>query len=182
MNGLTKKEKTRITIMHAAKGLFEKKGIANVTFNDIAEKSGVCRTTVFNHFSDTCQLMLALTSQEVDDVILYCKAKGCEGTERSYKVFEKLIEDASLYPTLTCQLINNAILFYKEDSPIKDIEQFILKGLKKDFPEDKAYRLYLLISGAYYGLLNHYHVNNKPFDAEAMKEEFRNLIAPILNQ
>ena len=181
MDGLTKREKTRITIMHAAKGLFEKNGIANVTFSDIAEKSGVCRTTVFNHFSDICELMLALTAQEVDDVIVWCKEQGCEGTERSYRVFEKLIEDASLYPTLTCQLINNAILFYKEDSPIKDIEQFILKGLKKDYPEDEANRLYLLISGAYYGLLNHYHVNNKAFDADEMKKEFHDLIAPILN-
>ena len=47
--------------MHAAKGLFEKNGIENVTFNQIAESAEVCRTTVFNHFSDSKELMLALT-------------------------------------------------------------------------------------------------------------------------
>ena len=32
--------------MHAAKGLFERDGIDNVTFARIAEEADVCRTTV----------------------------------------------------------------------------------------------------------------------------------------
>ena len=49
---LSKKEKSRIKILHAAKGLFERYGIDDVTFTQIAQKADVCRTTVFNHFAD----------------------------------------------------------------------------------------------------------------------------------
>ena len=81
MNGLSKKEKTRMTIMHAAKGLFERYGLDSVTFSQIADEADVCRTTVFNHFSDTCELMLALTCQEVEDAREHCRQAGAEGTE-----------------------------------------------------------------------------------------------------
>lgn len=52
MDKLSKKEKSRLRIMHAAKGLFEKQGLDNVTFSQIAEAADVCRTTVFNHFPE----------------------------------------------------------------------------------------------------------------------------------
>ena len=68
MDKLSKKEKSRRKIMHAAKGLFERDGIDNVTFGRIAEEADVCRTTVFNHFSGTAELMLAIMSQEIEDI------------------------------------------------------------------------------------------------------------------
>ncbi len=55
-----KRARSRKLIMHAAKGLFEEKGIRNVTFNDIAERADMCRTTVFNHFATINELMIAL--------------------------------------------------------------------------------------------------------------------------
>ena len=62
---MSKKEKSRHKIMHAAKGLFERDGIENVTFTQIAEEADVCRTTVFNHFAGTRELMLAISRQEI---------------------------------------------------------------------------------------------------------------------
>ena len=180
MKKLSKKEKTRIKIMHAAKGLFESYGIENVTFNQIAETAEVCRTTVFNHFSDSKELMLALTCQEVKDVDEYCKEAGWEGEELAYKLFSKLIEDASLYPKLTATLMTNAILSQEENNPIKIIEQIIMDGFSKEYNEQEAERLAVLISGAYYGLINHYHINNKAFDCEDMKAEFKELLSRII--
>ena len=87
MKKLSKKEKTKIKIMHAAKGLFESYGIENVTFSQIAESADVCRTTVFNHFSDSKELMLALTTQEIRDVEEYCYEAGWRGTELAYNLF-----------------------------------------------------------------------------------------------
>lgn len=180
MKNLSKKEKTRIKIMHAAKGLFESYGIENVTFNQIAEGAEVCRTTVFNHFSDSRELMLALTTQEISDVEDYCKEKGWEGKELAYNLFAKLIEDASLYPKLTAKLMTNAILSQEEDNPIKVIERIIIEGFEKEYGKEEAEDFSVLISGAYYGLINHYHINNKPFDCEEMKEEFQKLLSHII--
>ncbi|MBR5517283.1 MAG: TetR/AcrR family transcriptional regulator [Firmicutes bacterium] len=180
MEKLSKKEKTRIKIMHAAKGLFENHGIENVTFNQIAEEAEVCRTTVFNHFSDSKELMLALTIQEIKDVEEYCGEETLEGKELAYKLFNKLIDDASLYPKLTATLMTNAILSQEENNPIKTIEKIIEKGFEKAYGQEKAGHMAILISGAYYGLINHYHINNKDFDGEDMKKEFRELLSHIL--
>ncbi len=180
MKKLSKKEKTRIKIMHAAKGLFESQGIENVTFSQIAESAEVCRTTVFNHFSDSKELMLALTTQEIHDVEEYCSDQGMKGEELAYKLFAKLIEDASFYPKLAAMLMTNAILSQEEDNPIKTIENIIIRGFEEDYGSEEAERLAVLVSGAYYGLINHYHINNKSFECESMKEEFKTLLSHIL--
>ena len=180
MKKLSKKEKTRLNIMHAAKGLFESQGLDNVTFNQIAEKADVCRTTVFNHFSDIGELMLALTTQEIIDVKEYCIEEGFTGKELAYKLFAKLIEDAALYPKLTAKLMTNAILSQEEDNPIRVIEELVIGAFTDEQGAEEAERLAVLISGAYYGLINHYHINNKKFAAEEMKLEFENLLCHIL--
>lgn len=180
MKKLSKKEKTRIKIMHAAKGLFENYGIENVTFSQIAESAEVCRTTVFNHFSDSKELMLALTCQEISDVEEYCKEENLKGEKLAYKLFAKLIEDASLYPKLTATLMTNAILSQEADNPIKTIEKLIEDAFEEECGREEAARLSVLISGAYYGLINHYHINNKHFDGEEMKLEFKELLAHIV--
>ncbi|MBR5129453.1 MAG: TetR/AcrR family transcriptional regulator [Firmicutes bacterium] len=181
MKKLSKKEKTKIKIMHAAKGLFESYGIENVTFVQIAESAEVCRTTVFNHFSDSRELMLALTKQEINDVEEYCTEAGWTGCELAYNLFAKLIEDASIYPKLTAKLMTNAILSQEEDNPIKTIERMIINGFSGNYGEEEAKRLAILISGAYYGLINHYHINNKYFDCEKMKKEFKDLLSHIID-
>ncbi len=180
MKKLSKKERTRNSIMHAAKGLFEANGIENVTFNQIAESAEVCRTTVFNHFSDSKELMLALTCQEINDVREHCIEAGYKGKEMAYGLFAKLIEDAALYPKLTAKLMTNAVLSREEDNPIKTIEKLIMDEFAEDYGEEKAEQMAVLVSGAYYGLINHYHINNKDFDGKKMKEEFKELLNQII--
>ena len=95
--------------MHAAKGLFERDGIDNVTFGRIAEEADVCRTTVFNHFSGTAELMLAIMSQEIEDIRDFCREENYSGKELIYALFENSSK-IRYYPTLATLLINNAIL------------------------------------------------------------------------
>ena len=76
-----KKIRSRITIMHAAKVLFEKYGIEEVTFQMIADEADMCRTTVFNHFSGLSELLLALVAQEIDDIKDYCDSGELKGME-----------------------------------------------------------------------------------------------------
>ena len=63
-----KRAATRLAIMRAARRLFEEKGIENTSFSDIAEAAGVSRSTVFNHFSGTSDLLSAVCRREVADL------------------------------------------------------------------------------------------------------------------
>lgn len=180
MKKLSKREKTRIKIMHAAKGLFESYGLDGVTFNQVADAADVCRTTVFNHFGSTSELMLAISSQEIEDVKEYCDENGFEGVEKIKALYGKLIEDLAYYPNLTTRLIYNAVLNSDQENPIKEIEDMTKESLEKaGFKE--AENMTVLITGAYFGLTNHYHINNMNFDATTMKDEFNKLLASIIN-
>lgn len=174
-----KKAKSRKKIMHAAKYLCEEKGIENVTFHDIAEEADVCRTTVFNHFASTDELMIALFEQEIQDVEEYCSQLCCSGMDFIRALFDKLIEDTAYYPVLTYKIASSTILRGGGgDNSLIHIEEIIAGSLPQPFKEEGE--LYTVaIMGAYYGLVNHYHSLNKHFDQEQMKAEFHRLLTLI---
>ena len=176
---ISKKEKSRMNIMHAAKGLFEKYGIDDVTFTQIAKEADVCRTTVFNHFAGTRELLLSIFAQETEDLKEYAESTGLEGVPLIYALFDRLIEDTSNYPTLSMRLITNAIMSRDEENPIAMIEDMVRLNLTADEPEERE-RLVVSITGAYYGLINHYHINRLNFQAETMKSEFRRIMSSII--
>ena len=178
---ISKKEKSRIKIMHAAKGLFEKYGIDDVTFTQIAKEADVCRTTVFNHFAGTRELLLAIFAQETEDLKVYAESTGLEGVSLIYALFDRLIEDTANYPSLSMRLITNAIMSRDEENPIAMIEDMVRCSLTAESPEDTELKV-VSITGAYYGLINHYHINKLKFEAEIMKSEFRRIMSSILNK
>ena len=174
-----KKAKSRRKIMHAAKYLCESNGIENVTFHDIAKEADVCRTTVFNHFSTTDQLMMALFRQEIEDIDEYCTKISCTGMALIEAVFDKLIEDTAYYPVLTYRIVSSSILREGDQcSALMDIEKMVAENLPE--PYSRQQELYTVaVMGAYYGLVNHYHSLNKDFDADQMKKEFHRLLKLI---
>ena len=176
---ISKKEKSRVKIMHAAKGLFEKYGIDDVTFTQIAKEADVCRTTVFNHFAGTRELLLAIFAQETEDLKEYAESTGLEGVPLIYALFDRLIEDTSNYPTLSMRLITNAIMSRDAENPIAMIEDIVRCSLTAENPEDTELKV-VSITGAYYGLINHYHINKLNFRAETMKSEFRRMMEEII--
>ena len=167
--------------MHAAKGLFEKYGIDDVTFTQIAKEADVCRTTVFNHFAGTRELLLAIFAQETEDLKVYAESTGLEGVSLIYALFDRLIEDTANYPSLSMRLITNAIMSRDEENPIAMIEDMVRCSLTVEDPEDTELKV-VSITGAYYGLINHYHINKLKFEAEIMKSEFRRIMSSILNK
>lgn len=175
---LPKKERSKIIIMHAAKVLFEKYGVENVTFQMIADEADMCRTTVFNHFNNLSELMLALSVQEIYDIRDHCAELGLKGRGLILGLYDKLIEDTSYYPGLTSTLINSAILSKDDDNPVKILEEMTVKGLEDEGVKDPE-SMAIIVEGAYYGLVNHSHVYNKKFIAEDLKQEFRKLMENI---
>ena len=171
-NEAGKREKSRYKIMHVAKSLFEENGLENVTFNDIALKADVCRTTVFNHFANIDELMIALCEQEIIDIEEHCERTRTTGMPLIISLFDKLIEDNSLYPLLMTKLTNHTILSKENEKSIVRIENLVEKNIDVANKEQMA----MLFMGAYYGMVNHYHSNNKKFDSNKMKKEFHELI------
>lgn len=173
-----KRARSRKTIMHAAKGLFEKKGIRNVTFNDIAEAAGVSRTTVFNYFATINDLLIALMDEEIDDLMRYCGQSGLSGHPLIEALFLQLIDDTANYPLLTIRLIFNSLLNRQADNSIARIEQTIRDNLG-DLPSEEKERQIILLTGLYYGLVNHYLTNDQEFNSKEMKERFLALAKTI---
>ena len=159
----TKRDMTRRTIMRAARIVYEEKGIENASFTDIAERAGVSRSTVFNYFGGTQDLLTALCGKEIEDLEAAYEASGHRGREGIVNIFDTLVEDT-------------AVVSGSEDNPLKMIEELLARNLEDD--EDGIKNM--LLMGAYYGLVNHYHLSNLPFEREKMKEQMREMIDAII--
>ena len=174
-----KRARSRRIIMHSAKRLFEEKGIGHVTFNDIAEESEMCRTTIFNHFATINDLYYALIDEEVKDLVDPYKSGGKPGQDAIEELFQKLLEDTEKYPVLASKLLNNAMIRDDEAPAFQRIESIVWENLP-DLPEHEKDDRVVMITGVYYALLNHYFINKKEFDAARMHETFCRLAAPYM--
>lgn len=165
--------------MHAAKVLFEKEGIDNVTFNDIAKEADMCRTTIFNHFATINDLMLALAEQEMIDITNHCSATGLKGRALIMDMFNMLLIDTANYPALTSRLTSNSIINAAEKRSIARLEDIIRNNLG-DLTKAEKEKKVILLTGAYYGIVNHYFINDLEFDPAKMKRQFAKLAAEII--
>ena len=59
------------------------------------------------------------------------------------------------------------------------IEEMVGQNLDSMDAADTKQKV-MLITGAYYGLINHYHINKLKFESENMKTEFRQMMNGIL--
>lgn len=174
-----KRARSRLIIMHAAKELFEEKGLTHVTFNDIANRADMCRTTIFNHFSTINELMLAVLEQEVQELVSYCEDSKQEGEDLIRAMFEKLIDDTCNYPVLTAKLLSNGIISESERSSLLQLEQVVYNNLDDMSDKEKEQKV-ILLTGIYYGLMNHFFINNYEFDRRKMKRRFNELANGVL--
>lgn len=182
----SKRERTRRTLMHYSKVLFEQKGLDNVTFDDIAQASQVCRTTVFNHFSTISDLMAALIDDEIQDLINTCCNSGKTGEELIYLLLDKLADDLCNYPVLMTRLTNNSIMRGTDSSAIATLEDIIERSINVIEPRPailntvNAEELTSLIMSVYYGQVNHIHARGKAFDRNTLKDSMHRILDYIL--
>lgn len=162
--------------MRAARGVYEEKGVENTNFRDIAEAAGVSRSTVFNYFAGSSELLTALCGKEIDDLEEAYHERGRQGKEGIISIFDRFVEDTARYPQLVTQIIHNTVLSRDENNPLKSIEGLIARNLDHDPSGETT----MLLMGAYYGLINHYHLYGQPFDGEQMKLEMRKMIDRII--
>ncbi len=180
---LRKSERSKIKIMHEAKILYEKYGMENVTFGQIAEAADVCRSTVFNHFPSSNELMTAIYEQEITEINEMCKDAGLAGEELIRAFFEKLIEDTTYYPKLMVQLIVTAITNGEKSKSLSEIEKMIAENLpnKDSLSKTEIDERAMMIIGAYYGMVSHYLMNGLKFDLKKLNKQFSSILDKLLN-
>ncbi len=180
-----KRMKTRKAILHAAKGLYEKHGVGNVPFDDIAQAAGVCRTTVFNHFADAGELQTALAVAEIGELIDFCEQSELRGLKLIVALFDRLIADTVNYPRVMVRLTNATILG-GESGRVGEIERLIARHYTVEFgafPPDapaSAELLAQMTMGLYYSQVNHLLAHGLPFDAESMRSTMHAMLKYLL--
>lgn len=180
-----KRLKTKKAILHSAKGLYEKHGVGNVPFDDIAQAAGVCRTTVFNHFADAGELQTALAIAEIGDLIEFCEQSDLKGLKLIVALLDQLIADTVNYPRVMVRLTNATILG-GESGRVAEIERLIARHYNIAFGTNvpdvsvSAELLAQMTMGLYYGQVNHLLAHGLPFDAESMRGDMHAMLKHLL--
>jgi AcrR family transcriptional regulator len=181
-----KRTKTQRAILHAAKVLYEKQGVGNVPFDDIAETAGVCRTTVFNHFADAGELQQAIAVAEIGEIIEFGESSSLKGVPLIQALLKKLIDDTANYPRVMARLTNATILG-GESGRVGEIERLIARQYEIEFgafsPDApvSAELLAQMTMGLYYGQVNHLLAHGLPFEAEKMQKDMRLMLEHLLH-
>ena len=180
-----KRTKTQRAILHAAKVLYEKNGVGNVPFDDIAETAGVCRTTVFNHFADAGELQQALAVAEIGELIEFGENSKLKGLALVNALLDKLIDDTANYPRVMARLANATILG-GEGGRVSEIERMIARQYELEFGESlaranvSAAMLAQMTMGLYYGQVNHQLAFGLPFEVDQMRSQMRGMLELLL--
>ena len=180
-----KRTKTQRAILHAAKVLYERQGVGNVPFDDIAAVAGVCRTTVFNHFADAEELQQALAVAEIGELIEFGEQSKLQGLALVYALLDKLIDDTANYPRVMARLANATILG-GESGRVSEIERLIARQYEKEFgaglgrAQISAGMLAQMTLGFYYGQVNHQLAFGLPFTADQMRKDMRLMLETLL--
>lgn len=181
-----KRNKTQRAILHAAKVLYEKQGVGNVPFDDIALQAGVCRTTVFNHFADAGELQQALAVAEIGELVEFGERSEYKGFALIHALLEKLIDDTANYPRVMARLANATILG-GVSGRAGEIERLIARQYETEFgvfPPDapvSAAMLAQMTMGLYYGQVNHLLAFGLPFEKEKMQKNMRVMLNYLLS-
>lgn len=164
---LRKKNNTHKALLHAAKTLFEEKGISGVTIDEISESADVSRSTFFTHFSSLDDLIEEIAAEEINDL-----ASVWRNSEKEFSItalVNRLVDDTVPYPYLTGNLLMKGILCKGESSfnQIYNLAEERIsshESYRKALQTFSAEELSAFITGGYFGLIFQHYIKNKPFD------------------
>ncbi len=182
--GGKKREKTRRAILHAAKVLYERRGIDGATFDDIASAAGVCRTTVFNHYACADELHAALAAAEVEELLAFAEESEHTGVALVEALLGRLIDDTVNYPRVMAQLTNATVL--GPGGGVVRIERLIAGEYERALGPlgqeggISAELLAQMTLGLYYGQVNALLARGAPFEAERMRRDMLLMLGLLL--
>ncbi len=95
-----KKDRSRKSILKAARNMFFSRGFDGTTIEAIAEKAEVAVGTVYNYFESKSAIILAITADDTSEA-LYEKfqlPESCTGIEGVLQYVDTFMESLSMYP------------------------------------------------------------------------------------
>lgn len=150
---------THNKILHAAKILFESKGLTDTTIDDISIEAGIARSTFFTHFARLDDLYAELATAEMDDLLLILRSMKEENASPACilkSLLYKLIDDSSVYPRTFSELLLKAMFYPETKKRFLEVEQLTLPLFEtsKIFKDTKVTTtdLYAALLGLYYVL------------------------------
>lgn len=166
-----KRNATHESIMHNAKRLFEKKGLGNVTIEEITEKTDIARSTFFSHFDSVDALIYEIAETAVGDIVESFFNSKNEGKEGIISLFDKMIEDTCPYPYLSVELFTNSIIKTRGKTAFYNIERILVDELAKisEYNRDSIEEKAALLLGAYFGIVFQKLIKDEEFDKEKIK-------------
>ena len=190
--GRTPSGVVRARILETAASLFYLHGIANVGINEVIEKAGVARMSLYHHFSSKDDLILAvldhISAQRIQAI---GKAlSGCHTPEsRLLAIFLILKETVNEETFRGCAFINAAIERAKPEDPIharvakhkRMIQEIFLKLAKEggaESPDVLSRQLMILWDGA----ITQSYIHQDPEIVSFAVDAARKLIAANLRE
>jgi AcrR family transcriptional regulator len=95
-----KKDRSRKSILKAARNMFFSRGFDGTTIEAIAEKAEVAVGTVYNYFESKSAIILAITADDTSEA-LYEKfqlPESCTGIEGVLQYVDTFMDSLSMYP------------------------------------------------------------------------------------
>lgn len=176
-----KRINTHNSIMHAAKKLFEEKGLGNVTIEEITEAADVSRSTFFSHFQSLEALSTEIAGVGIQDILEAHEKSNKQGLDGIYALMNKLVDDTCPYPYLTVELLMNGIVKSRGKSPFYYFENLICNELSIEgvSEEEFSYKEQAaLMMGAYFGIVFQKLIKgesfNKPEEIKKSLKKFAN--------
>lgn len=176
---LRKKNNTHKALLHAAKKLFEEKGLGNVTIDEISESADVSRSTFFTHFSSLDDLIEQIAAEEINDLVAVW-----DDSDSGFSItalINKLVDDTIPYPYLTGNLLMRGILCKGESSFVRiyNLAEERIKthpSYKKALETFTAEELSAYVLGAYFGIIFQRFIKDRPFEEAEIKESIDKFI------
>ena len=125
-----KKNLTHKNIMHAAKKLYEKKGIGNISIEEITEYADVSRSTFFSHFASLEILSTEIACKAIDEILEFYRQSGKNGIAGIKVLLEKLVDDTCPYPYFSTEIFMNGILKTRGKTAFYEFEHVLYEELK----------------------------------------------------
>lgn len=171
---------TRDLIVETASQLFYDKGYNLIGINEIIEKSGIAKATLYNHFKSKEDLCVAYLesrdSKLMEDLKLFCEKKP-KGKKRLIGILEFVLEFYNDKKFNGCWCLRTIAEVPKDNKRIRDkirssktnllnyIENLVIdniNGIKKDKAIKLSRSIYLLYEAA----LSESHLHNEAWPIE----------------
>lgn len=109
--------RSRAAILHGAKIVLAQVGSYQANMNDIASRAEVSRATVYNHFSDKEEMLLALVEAEIDRLSALARERSSRA-DALYLLSRDISQDLALRRLVTTDPADIVALSRVSDHPL----------------------------------------------------------------